>query len=134
MKNKLVFEKKLWNYRLCFFPLKLLIDFYLKSKKKKRFCAFVDYRKAFDSVIRLHLWRKLLSHNIDGKCLKVIHNMYDNAKSCVKVNNVLTDFFSSFFAVVFVPPESSRYGNLVIFDKHSEWTFKYLNAGYLTDI
>lgn len=80
------------------FSLKLLIDFYLKNKQKL-FCAFVDYRKAFDSLNRLHLWNKLLSHNIDGRCLKIIHNMYQKAKSCVKVNNVLTGFFSSYTGV-----------------------------------
>ena len=61
--------------------------------------------------------------------------MYDKAKSCVKVNKCCNWFVSVVvFPVVYIPPESSRYSNLEIFDKHSEWTFKYLNAGYLTDI
>ena len=41
------------------FSLKMLIDFYL-NKKKRLYCAFIDYRKAFDSVNRVALWRKLL--------------------------------------------------------------------------
>lgn len=76
------------------FSLKLIIDFYL-AKKKNLFCAFIDYKKAFDSVNRLALWRKLLSNNIDGKCLKIIYNMYSSAKSCVKVGNTLSGFFTS---------------------------------------
>jgi hypothetical protein len=80
------------------FSLKMLIDYYL-SCNKKLYCAFVDYRKAFDSVNRFHLWHKLLSHNIDGKCLGIIHNIYSKAKSCVKVNCGLTSFFSSFTGV-----------------------------------
>jgi hypothetical protein len=76
------------------FSLKMLIGYYL-SCSKKLYCAFVDYRKAFDSVNRLHLWHKLLSHNINGKCLGIIYNMY----SKVKVNCELTSFFSSFTGV-----------------------------------
>ena len=76
------------------FTLKLLIDFYLGSKKKL-FCAFVDYRKAFDSVNRTYLWGKLLAHNIDGKCFKIIYDMYQKAKSCVKSGNILSNFFTS---------------------------------------
>jgi hypothetical protein len=57
------------------FSLKCLIDLYL-ANKRKLFCAFNDYRKAFDSVNRLALWNMLLSSNIDGKCFKIIHNMY----------------------------------------------------------
>ncbi len=62
---------------------------------KKLYCAFVDYRKAFDSVNRIALWHKLLSYNIDGKCFKIIHNMYDKAKSCVSSNNTISDYFTS---------------------------------------
>ena len=76
------------------FSLKFLIDFYLGCNKKL-FCAFVDYKKAFDSVNRLHLWHKLLQHGIDGRCIKIMYNMYSKAKSCVKVNNVLSNFFTS---------------------------------------
>ena len=50
------------------------------------YCAFIDYKKAFDSVNRLAIWRKLLNNNIDGKCLRIIYNMYSIAKSCVKVH------------------------------------------------
>jgi len=76
------------------FTLKMLIDFYL-SKNKKLYCAFVDYKKAFDSVNRACLWKKLLDHNIDGKIFRIIYNIYDKAKSCVKGNHGLTAFFAS---------------------------------------
>ena len=44
----------------------MLTDFYL-NKKKHLYFAVIDYRKAFDSINRVALWRKLLSNNIDGK-------------------------------------------------------------------
>ena len=34
------------------FALHCLIDVYLQREKKELFCAFIDYRKAFDSVQR----------------------------------------------------------------------------------
>ena len=51
---------------------------------KKLFCTFIDYHKAFETVNRTALWQKLLSYNINSKILKVIKNLYDNAKSSIK--------------------------------------------------
>ena len=50
-------------------------------KKKKMYCAFIDFTSAFDKVWRVGLWRKLLSSHISGKCLNVIINMYNGCKS-----------------------------------------------------
>ena len=47
----------------------------LKTKKKKLFCAFVDFEKAFDTVWREALWYKLLLSKISGKMFNVILNM-----------------------------------------------------------
>ena len=41
------------------FALYSLIEI-LKHEKKKLFCSFIDLSKAFDSVWRIGLWRKLL--------------------------------------------------------------------------
>ena len=48
-----------------------------------------------DSINRTYLWQKLLANNIDGKMFKIIHNMYANAKSCVKLGNLKSTTFSS---------------------------------------
>ena len=64
------------------------------SQKKKLYCAFVDYQKAFDTVDRASLWVKLLNTNLSGKVITVIKNMYSAAKSCVRVDNRLSDYFS----------------------------------------
>ncbi len=75
------------------FVLKTLIDLYL-NKKKRLYCCFVDYKKAFDTVPRTELWQKVIACNINGKILDVIRNMYLKAKSCVVTEGFLSDFFS----------------------------------------
>ena len=57
------------------FVLHLIIKLY-KSVHKCVYCAFIDYRKAFDSINRPLLWQKFLSYNINGKMFNVIRNMY----------------------------------------------------------
>ena len=69
--------------------LNVLIELY-SHKKKKLYCAFIDYKKAFDSIDRSLLWQKLLSQNVCGKFFNVIHNLYNNAKSKVKMNGKIS--------------------------------------------
>ena len=75
------------------FTLHALIEYYSK-KKMKLYCAFIDYRKAFDFVDRASLWSKLISTGINGNILRVIHNLYSRAKSCVKLNGKISDYFN----------------------------------------
>ena len=65
----------------------------LKKRKRKLFCHFIDFSKAFDKVWRNGLWYKLLSCNIKCKISKVIYNMYQSIKSCVSVNSQTSSFF-----------------------------------------
>jgi hypothetical protein len=74
------------------FTLKCIIDLYLR-RRKRLYCAFIDYRKAFDTINRVALWQKLASCMINGKVLKVIYNMYDKAKSCVRNGGEISDYF-----------------------------------------
>ena len=57
------------------------------------YCALFDYKKAFDCVDRTLLWQRILESNVNGKLLRVIYNMYDAAKSCIKVGNNLSEVF-----------------------------------------
>ena len=74
------------------FVLHGLISLY-QSFGKKLFCTFVDFRKAFDTVWRMGLWKKLLSSEIKGNFFNVIYNMYSDIKSCVQYNNNQSEFF-----------------------------------------
>ena len=63
------------------------------SCKRRLYCCFIDYKKAFDSVDRNLLWYKLSKCGIRGKLLTVIKSMYSNVKSCVSVEGLRSDFF-----------------------------------------
>ncbi len=63
------------------------------------YCAFIDYKKAFDLIDRASLWSKVLSCGINGKILNVIYNMYDQAKSCVKKGNSMSNIFACLIGV-----------------------------------
>jgi hypothetical protein len=55
------------------------------------FCAFVGFRKEFDSVYSNGLWKKLYKLGLLGKVWTVVRNMYKVAKSCV--NNAYSELF-----------------------------------------
>ena len=74
------------------FTLYGIIDILL-SKHKRLYCGFLDYEKAFDKIDRAFLWHKILEENINGKIINVIKNMYASAKSCVMVNNDISELF-----------------------------------------
>ena len=65
----------------------------LKLQKKKLYCAFIDFSKAFDSVWRIGLWQKLLHNEINGKFFRVIYNLYQNIKSCISLKESNSSFF-----------------------------------------
>ena len=66
----------------------------LMQNKKKLFCAFVDFKQAFDTVWREGLWTKMQVCGISGKCFQYIQNMYKGIKSMIKMNGMSTNFFS----------------------------------------
>ena len=74
------------------FVLNSLIEI-MKTTKKKLFFAFIDFSQAFDSIWRGGLWRKLLFNSMNGKCFKIVFNMFENIKSCVRINDETSAFF-----------------------------------------
>ena len=70
-----------------------------QSSKQKLFCAFIDFRQAFDTVWRNGLWQKLLNSNVNGNCFIFIKNMYYQTKSLVKTAEGASAFFSSMIGV-----------------------------------
>ena len=58
--------------------------------KQNTYTCFVDFKKAFDSVPRDLLWKKLLKAGINSTILTSIKALYRNTNSVVKVNNELS--------------------------------------------
>ena len=67
----------------------------LKSKRKNLYCAFIDFKSAFDTVWRDGLWFKLLENHINGKMYNIIFNLYKDIKSNIVYNGATSDFFQS---------------------------------------
>ncbi len=76
------------------FILKTLIESYCQHRDGRLFCCFVDFSKAFDSVIHTGLKIKLIEMNIGTKFYNIISAMYENSKACVKIGDNLTDDFA----------------------------------------
>jgi len=75
------------------FTLYAIIERYLSFKKRKLYVAFVDFKKAFDSVNRGKLWNCLRRKNLRGKMLTILMSMYSNVRSCVRNGSTVTDYF-----------------------------------------
>ena len=63
-------------------------------------CAFIDLKRAFDSVNREALWYKLFNMGLRGKVLNIFCSMYASVKSCVKHCNTFSDFFDVSVGVI----------------------------------
>ena len=75
------------------FALKTIIDYYLQ-KRKRLYCAFIDYKKAFDLIDRKYMWLKMIKAGVNGKVLNVVKSLYNHAKSCISSNGKMSDFFT----------------------------------------
>ena len=82
----------------CINILKSIIDCKINNKKKL-YCSFIDFRKAFDLVYRNGIWFKLLEMGISQKFVNMIRKMYDTVKVCVKSMNSMSEFFKSYVGV-----------------------------------
>jgi hypothetical protein len=64
------------------FVLHTLIS-HVVNNRRKLFCAFIDFRRAYDCINHRCLWYKSIKCGIRGKLLNVIRSMYRLVKSKV---------------------------------------------------
>ena len=74
--------------------LKTLIDKACKRNSYVYSC-FVDFKKAFDTVWRCGLFKKLSKMGIDGKMLQILENIYSEVNYSIKLHYSLTDPITS---------------------------------------
>ena len=70
-----------------------LIQHYCHQRNEKIFSCFVDFSKAFDTIPRDLLFRKLLGYGINGKFFNNLKTLYSNDNCCVRVGNQMTRSF-----------------------------------------
>ena len=76
--------------------LNTLFEKYVTKNSNKLFVAFVDFSKYFDSIIRVHLFSKLLQNGIGGKFYRLLKDMYNGISFKIKTLNGYTkNFFST---------------------------------------
>lgn len=64
-----------------------------KLKKLSTFAAFIDYRKAYDTIDRTLLFDKLRREGLQGRLLQAVMSLYRSVKCCVRLNGFNTDWF-----------------------------------------
>ncbi len=80
-------------------------------------CAFIDLKKANDSLNRHILWSKLESIRINSHLQNAIRAVYDYVICSVRINGFLTDWFSVKIGLKQVCPLSSMLFNIYINDQ-----------------
>jgi len=83
-----------WIFETFLFKLQNIINKVINHEKKTLYCAFIDFKKAFDFVNRNAIWFKLSnddtgSDNASLASSKMVHmlkSMYNITKMCVKSN------------------------------------------------
>ena len=81
------------------FALKMLIQHRIEKKDGKVFAVFIDYKAAFDRVWHGGLFSVLQQYGVSRKLINIIRDLYSKAKSCIRVNNNLTDWFETTIGV-----------------------------------
>ena len=64
-----------------------------KLKKQITCIGFIDFRKAYDSMDRNIMLKKVANLGISGNIFKSILALYNNVECCVNVNGFYTDWF-----------------------------------------
>ena len=64
-----------------------------KLKGKSTFAAFIDFKKAYDSINRNLLFTKLNDIGIGGNMFKALLSVYKDVKCCVRLNGIETEWF-----------------------------------------
>ena len=75
------------------FILKCITDKYCNSKEGRVYACFVDFQKAFDTVIHTGIKIKLLKMGAGNLFYNIIKNMYEVSTSCIRINDRVSENF-----------------------------------------
>lgn len=68
------------------FVINAKVTIAFNKKGGRLFAAFVDFRRAFDSVVHNLLWYKLFKVGVSSQLIRIIKNIYEKANMKVMVN------------------------------------------------
>ena len=95
--NKIVEEQARFrkNYSTVdhIFALNAIVQKHFEKHGAKMYVAFVDFRKAIDSVRHCELLEAIRKEGVSGKFAGAIRAMYSSLLSCVRMKNEYADFF-----------------------------------------
>ena len=77
------------------FVLNAVIGNRLKQRENKLYTAFIDFKKVFDHVSRVRLWRKMENIGIKGKFLEMTKEIYKITWNGVLVGEKVTEKFET---------------------------------------
>jgi hypothetical protein len=75
------------------FILRTLFNTYCEKNEGRLYACFVDFKKAFDTVIHVGIKLKLLQIGVGSRFYNVIDSMYKLSNSCVRLKDQITDCF-----------------------------------------
>ena len=83
----------------------LLVQKYL-NENKRLYCVFVDLKMANDCLHRNAMWMKVYTLSINGNILRIVKDMFEKVKYCVRSCNNYSGCFK--YAV------GLRYGEVIL--------------------
>lgn len=119
------------------FVLSSVIQLHLRLKNRKVFAAFVDFRRAFDSVDHGLLWRKLYSVGVSVRIINLFRNLYDGAAMQIRSGSRLSAGFGVTSGVLQGEPLSPVFFSLFLSDIEDYFRLreaKGLNVDGHTDV
>ena len=90
------------------------------EKKEEAFCCFVDFKKAFDIVLRGKLWHRMEELEVPMHLRAVVHRLYEDVKVKIQTSTGISESFRSDIGVKQGCPLSPTLFGLYI-DKLEEW-------------
>lgn len=85
--------RKMYSTTDHIFSLYTVIEKCLNKKGQKLYVAFIDFKKAFDSVNHNELFKAINNEGVNGKFFDILREMYKSLLSCIRVNNEFSDYF-----------------------------------------
>jgi hypothetical protein len=58
------------------FSLQAMIQKYISRPQGRFYVLYIDFKKAFDSLVHYNIFKNILSKDANGKLIKVLISMY----------------------------------------------------------